>query len=252
MSQAKNELTPPLEWAHWGEHDPLFGVLAFPGKGKDSASPWEPGEFFKTGEDDWDRLRPIWQQYGLDHSSCVDLGCGVGRLSRPMSRDFGHVHAMDISPGMLRYAGTWSSPKITFHLTDGTIPLAPASAGAVFSLHTFNVLASQEAQRQCFREIFRVLKPGGSMMVQLPVYQLPSSGQKLLAFGYRTVQWLKGLRHHRQRRLLQAGQNTPCMCYTETSAPELLSFLGTTGFTRVEIRTLPMHGAMTIVLAAKP
>src|SRR4051812_18631278 len=103
MQRLKQEMDENVEWEHWGSHDPLFGVLALPGKRKEDACPWQPGEFFKTGEEDWSQLWGIWRQYGMDDSSCMDLGCGVGRISRPMSQDFGHVYATDVSLGMLEY-----------------------------------------------------------------------------------------------------------------------------------------------------
>ena len=61
-------------------------------------------EFFSTGSDiaktlelDLKRLR------GRD--AALEIGCGPGRLMRPMSRHFGEIHGVDVSDEMIRLAG---------------------------------------------------------------------------------------------------------------------------------------------------
>src|SRR5207302_3385998 len=66
---------------------------------------WMPEEFFRSGEEDYVSLvEPILTRLGLDPEKCValDLGCGVGRLTRPIARRFRAVYAIDVSPEMLR------------------------------------------------------------------------------------------------------------------------------------------------------
>ena len=66
-----------IEWKHWGKTDPLFGVAAWPGKGKNDVTPWTNEEFYKLGETDWNIFYALWQSYGLNQESCFEIGCGA-------------------------------------------------------------------------------------------------------------------------------------------------------------------------------
>lgn len=58
-------------------------------------------EFFRSGERDVARILEFAQPAANARGSALEIGCGVGRLSIPMSRAFGSITAVDIAPTML-------------------------------------------------------------------------------------------------------------------------------------------------------
>lgn len=128
-----------IEWEKWGEIDPLFGVVSHKGKEKGKADQWTDEEFFQFGKSVWDMLQGYWDRYGVDYSSCLEIGCGAGRMTLQLSEHFKSVHGVDVSQGMLSYAESKiSKENVNFYLTDGlSIPLPDDSVSAAFSIHVF-------------------------------------------------------------------------------------------------------------------
>lgn len=58
-------------------------------------------EFFRSGERDVARILDFAQPPRDARGAALEIGCGVGRLSIPMSRAFGSIRAVDIAPTML-------------------------------------------------------------------------------------------------------------------------------------------------------
>ena len=163
------------EWKLWGKLDPLYGVAAVPGKALGDREPWTEQEFFAIGDEYCQAFLGLWSRYGVTHGSCVEIGCGAGRLTRPLGRVFHTVDAIDVSADMIEIARKHASPNVSFHVTDGmTLPLADASADAAFSCHVFQHFGSLRDAAINLREIHRVLSPGGTLMVHLPVVAWPS------------------------------------------------------------------------------
>jgi len=76
------------EWQAWGEIDPLYAVATVAGKAKTDDSPWSEGEFFASGLVAWNVFKRRWDAYGRPNSSCLEIGCGAGRLTRALASDF--------------------------------------------------------------------------------------------------------------------------------------------------------------------
>jgi ubiquinone/menaquinone biosynthesis C-methylase UbiE len=164
------------EWIRWGNLDPRFGVLTSPGREAMSANPWTDDEFYAHGGGDWEAFREAWIHYGVRNDSCVEIGCGAGRMTNQLGSFFGKVTAIDVSPGMIEYARTHvSASNVTFSLSDGlTIPLRDDSVTAAFSTLVFQHFESVDAGFETFRELRRVLTLGSSLFVEIPVHTFPS------------------------------------------------------------------------------
>lgn len=163
------------DWKRWGRIDPLWSVATWRDKQVDGRAPWTDEEFYATGEEDWRAYLARWERYGLDRGACVEIGCGAGRLTRHLSATFQRTWALDVSEAMLDYAKTRvTAPSIAFLSVSGSeIPLPDGSATAVFSTYVFQHFDAFSTATAYFGEIARVLRPGGSMLIQLPVHQWP-------------------------------------------------------------------------------
>ena len=109
----------------------------------------------------------------------LDLGCGPGRLLRPMSRNFGEIHGVDVSDEMIRLAQERfrGAASIQLRTTNGR-DLAPLSSDYfdfVYSYAVFQHIPSREVVLSYLGEMRRVLKDGGIGCFQLN--GLPSAGK---------------------------------------------------------------------------
>lgn len=92
------------QWKTMGETKPHWSVL--------SSEEWLPEnlnlekleEFYSSGNDDVELLESVIKQANVvlpSNALCMELGCGVGRVTQHLAKKFAHVTAVDISRGNL-------------------------------------------------------------------------------------------------------------------------------------------------------
>ena len=224
------------EWREWGKRDPLYGVAAWPGRERGGSNPWTAADFYETGALDWAEYRSHWQHYGLDLTRGLDVGCGAGRLTEPMSRDFDAVDAVDVSADILGIArARIPDESVSFHLTDGlTIPLAAGSTTAVFCNLVFQHFDDVDVAAEYLRELYRVMGPAATLMLQLPLWEAPSAG-RLIRGLYGTQRLLGGIRARiRRRRMARGGQ--PIMRLLRYELVWVYRTLATVGLDDIQVR----------------
>lgn len=100
----------------------------------------------------------------------LDLGCGTGRMLRPLTTAGFDPIGLDLSAGMLAQARR-SHPTARLVRADAAqgLPLADRSLTTIISLHaTISHVVEGAARRRIAEEALRVLKPGGVMVLELP------------------------------------------------------------------------------------
>lgn len=195
-----------IEWEKWGEVDPLYGVATRTGKERGGIAPWTDEEFFEFGRSDWQDFLMHWKKYGLDNASCLEIGCGAGRITMHLCKYFRTTHAIDVSREMMAFARQHiKGTSVIFHLTNGKeIPLLDNQVSAVFSAHVFQHFDSLAHASTYFAEISRVLTPGGSLMIHLPVYNWPAMS-RAFAVAYRLRKYAGNIRAWMIRPLILRG-----------------------------------------------
>lgn len=229
------------EWKQWGKDDPLFAVAAWAGKQKEGASPWTDEDFYALGESDWREFVSHWRQYGINPQRCLEIGCGAGRLTRQLAMSFDHVCAVDVSEDMIgRARKAVESRNVEFSIIDGLhLPQGECSVTAIFSTHVFQHLDSVAIGFSYFREFFRVLDVGGTIMIHLPLYQFPNGSGKfgvLMSSLYAVYRALANVRAYTQRRL-----GVKLMRETPYPIQSLSLFLSDLGFKNVEFRVFSVR-----------
>lgn len=132
----------------------------------------ETEEFFRQGEVETDALLAVCGIGMHGQETVLEIGCGVGRMTRRLSQLAGRVVAVDVSPEMLRRCeeNMQGRGNVEFVLVpgDGSMPSVPdASVDAVFSYITLQHVPTRRAQLAYLKESARVLKPGGRMGIQV-------------------------------------------------------------------------------------
>ena len=101
----------------------------------------------------------------------LDIGCGVGRLTRVLAETASHVHALDVSAEMLEQARALNAhlTNVSWHHGDGTTlhPIEDASIDAVVSHVVFQHIPDPQITLGYVREMGRVLRPGGWAAFQI-------------------------------------------------------------------------------------
>jgi len=105
------------------------------------------------------------------HWVALEIGCGPGRLLRPMSRHFAEIHGVDVSDEMIALAQEKlrDIPNAHAQVCDGAHLSAfeDESIDFVYSYAVFQHIPSRDVVLQYMREVQRVLKPGGLARLQL-------------------------------------------------------------------------------------
>lgn len=226
-----------IEWKKWGDTDPLWGVATWEGKDKAGKDPWTDEEFYKLGEMDWRDFFAHWQKYGVDDQSCLEIGCGTGRITMQLAKHFKETRAVDVSEGMIAYAQTRiKDPSVKFLVSDGIrLPGEDGSVTAVFSSHVFQHFDSLGYASQNFAEISRVLKPGGSMMIHLPIFQWHPETPRIFIKLIQIRKHIKNSTMWIRRRLIQSGLSKPMMQSLKYPIDYFYKYLPLYGFTNIEI-----------------
>jgi SAM-dependent methyltransferase len=159
----------------------MYGVLSVQGRGKAHSNPWTTSDFYDQAVPEFATNLRHWEQYGLINDSCVEVGCGAGRMTRRLQTVFRAVHACDVSPGMLSLVREHCDPAVVrTYLNDGChLPIVDESVTAAYSTIVFQHFDSPATGLAYFREFYRVLKGGGTFMINLPWHQYPNA----------TIQW---------------------------------------------------------------
>jgi SAM-dependent methyltransferase len=157
-------------WDTLGEVDPLFGVLSDPTK---QGGRWDVDEFFESGRAHIKKWMRLIEEAAAPfaHSTCLDFGCGVGRLTIPLSEHFQRTIGVDVARSMIESARRFLGPADRCQFIVNTDPDLRQFPAATFDfVHSCLVLQHipPEVSLRYIAECFRVTKPGGIVAFQMP------------------------------------------------------------------------------------
>lgn len=162
-------------WEAFGETDPFFGVLSDPTK---HGGQWSVDEFFESGRAHVQKLMHILADRGVTvgGGSCLDFGCGVGRLTVPLSHYFEHTIGVDVAGSMIEVAQRHNSAphhcQFVLNREPDLRQFEPARFDMVHSCLVLQHIPPDVAMNYV-AEFFRVTKPGGFVVFQLPAEHFP-------------------------------------------------------------------------------
>jgi ubiquinone/menaquinone biosynthesis C-methylase UbiE len=114
-----------------------------------------------------------------DERRALEIGCGPGRLLRPMSRHFAEIHGIDVSDEMIAKArGKLRNTPNAFphHASGSDLSLFPDNHfDFVYSYAVFQHIPSSDVVFSYLRETVRVLRPGG--VARLHINGLPKTSK---------------------------------------------------------------------------
>jgi SAM-dependent methyltransferase len=161
-------------WERLGKHDPLWAVLTHPDK---RGGRWQVEEFFQSGVAEIDGVlaRAIAMGLAVPRARALDFGCGVGRLTQALARQFERADGVDIATAMVRAAGEHNAfpERCHYHLNprDDLALFADASFTFVYSAIVLQHMEPRYATRY-LAEFVRVLAPDGLLVFQVPSHRV--------------------------------------------------------------------------------
>jgi ubiquinone/menaquinone biosynthesis C-methylase UbiE len=164
-----NLLATKNKWNILAQKDPLWSVLTWDDKKNHN---WEANDFYKTGEDEVLSILNEAKNYGINisYNKALDFGCGAGRITSALARNFEFVFGVDISSEMISYAVNNKKLNNASYLLNEKDDLN------IFQDNTFDFIISlitlQHIEEKYIKkyivEFLRTLKPGGVLIFQLP------------------------------------------------------------------------------------
>lgn len=220
-------------WRLWGERDPYYGVLTDPRFRRDSIDA-NRQLFFDDGRafvEHW--LAEGERCFGaLPRGRALDFGCGVGRLTIPLSDHFESVVGVDIAQAMLEEARRNSAGRnIAYLPSDDRLSQVEGTFDFVSSIMVLQHIPVRRGMALIAQLLARV-GPGGGCLVQFSTQ--------------RNHGWWGELRY-RLRHDLPGGQaimnllerraaDTPVMQMNEYSLDAVLGLFRAEGFEHLLLR----------------
>lgn len=209
-----------------------------------------------SGLEEWSILQAHLRHYGLiGMDACAELGCGAGRLTATLSRDFAIVYALDVSSERIAQARkAIDSRGVIFHRLQGpSIPIVDATCDLCISTHVLQHISDSRVIEASLCEMRRILRPGGCLLLHVPVIGAHGmTGHFGEMIRRRCKEIVKSALLTITRWLMLAGF---CVLpwkvdqYNVFSFVDLNALLCRIGFEDVELRILPRAGGHAYVFA---
>ncbi len=141
---------------------------------------WDEDAFFATGEANvqdqiLSEMTEICQGREPAGMRVLEIGCGVGRMTRALAAVFGEVHGVDVSPEMVRRARKYlqSTSNVHVHCNSGTDLQVLGDLGFDFaySFIVFQHIPSRDVIDRYVGEVSRRLRSGSIFKFQVQGHQ---------------------------------------------------------------------------------
>jgi SAM-dependent methyltransferase len=137
---------------------------------------WDLDAFFESGRlavqqqvlNDMGNVCGMWSPADM---RVLEIGCGIGRLTKALAVVFSEVHGVDVSGEMIDRAkeNLRSHQNVYLHRNNGwdLRDLADGMFHFAFSYLVFQHISSEAVLRSYFAEVGRVLRPGALFKLQV-------------------------------------------------------------------------------------
>ncbi len=162
MSEQQSNVSERMrsDWNRRAREDANYYV-AFGGRDQDEAA------FLATAADVLRLLERELKRLPVEAAGrrALEIGCGPGRLMKPMSRYFAEIHGIDVSDEMIRLARERLRDIPHAHVqaveSAHLAQFADESFDFIYSYAVFQHIPSRDVVLEYMRETRRLLKPGG-------------------------------------------------------------------------------------------
>ena len=164
------------EWSKLGEEEAFWSVVTYEQFKKANLNDSVISEFYETGESNIkyieSTLRRLNIQMQFKSATCLELGCGTGRVTCSLAKVFNKVIGVDISAGNLRMAKKYASRENIEYRLIKTITDYAKIEKVDFIFTTIVLQHNMPPIIEYLLEVMmQSLKCGGVFMFQVPTYK---------------------------------------------------------------------------------
>ena len=159
------------DWDDLATLDPLWAILSHKDR---KFGKWELNEFFSTGKDEIEKIMKTTEELGYPTGGDValDFGCGVGRLTRFLAKNFRQCYGVDISEIMIAKAREFNSSiqncKFIPYTGEDLQMFKDDCLDFIYTSLVLQHLPDKKMIKSYISEFIRTLKKGGLLVFQLP------------------------------------------------------------------------------------
>ncbi len=241
------------EWEKVGKSEPYWGVLTFEKYKRKNLTFTSRQEFFRSGEEYVKHLFEIISLHfdkDFHPSLGIDFGCGVGRITIPLSKRCKEVIGIDVSMSMIEEA---KRNCVFFNATNVRFgnDLSKIKQKADFVV-TALVLQHVESEKglQLFGSLIDLLNPTGIACIEVPFsFKMPLL-RKVLSLTFRPIVYKSRLAQKVYNLLTKREPNASFLIMNEYEVNAILDLLMQKGLDKTLILTNEYHTNTALVLSA--
>ena len=165
------------QWHHLGETEPHWSVLTNDSYFQQNFH-MNRAAFYASGESELKMFEATLARAGVGTESlkcCLELGCGVGRVTAPLARRFEQVIAVDISANHLQvaqeYLAAQALPSVGLRHLDSIEDVSRLGSFDVLYSHIVLQHNPPPVVARLLRDLLTQLRPGGVAFFQVPTYK---------------------------------------------------------------------------------
>ena len=132
------------------------------------------------------RVKEIIERIDVKENDVIlDCGCGEGFYLMVLHELFPHIkiYGLDHDPQLIEKAKTWIGPSENVYLFEGSIYNMPYDDDHFDNIILSEVLEHLQDEELALKEVKRVLRPGGTLVVTVPNHNYP--------FFWDPLNWLR-------------------------------------------------------------
>jgi 2-polyprenyl-3-methyl-5-hydroxy-6-metoxy-1,4-benzoquinol methylase len=152
------------QWRRLGETEPYWSVLTTPEFKADVMDAERVDSFYETGRSSAGLIDIFAERSGvpITQGTCLELGCGVGRVTAHLAQRFSRVVAVDISPGNLALCER-RMKQLALHNVETVLLKSPDQIAQLPAFDFFYsvIVLHRRYRRSYWRRYLRVFLPGG-------------------------------------------------------------------------------------------
>jgi len=158
-------------WEDYAELDPTYAILIDP---QFKFNKWNLDTFFDTGKQEIEKVMEKARKMGYPSGRqiALDFGCGIGRLTRALTKHFDKVYGVDISATMINKAEELNKGFPQCEFKTNNKPDLKIFPDQYFDLIYSNLVLQHISERSIIEnyvlDLCRTLRKDGLLIFQLP------------------------------------------------------------------------------------
>lgn len=164
------------QWRRLGESEPFWSVCTHDAYRADRLDAAALARFYETGAENALAIDRCYERVRIarPQGTCLELGCGVGRVTKHLAARFQRVIGLDISPGNLRACQALAASESLDHIDCMLLRTLPELNDLPELDFFYSLIVLQHnpppIQKYILEAILPKIRPGGGFLFQTQIF----------------------------------------------------------------------------------